>query len=124
MAPMKRSLAAIALALLLSAPSAPARAAGPASPQTVRAVAVASGLGVNLPLGALVAQGTGGAMRALSNAHFEDVIDSFVQAGFLPASIKEDGFIGSFFLVFNGFTKSGQGTATVRFFSSFAGGTI
>lgn len=63
-------------------------------------------------------------MRALSNAHFEDILDSFVQAGFLPASIKDDGFIGSLFLVFNGFTKSGQGAATVRFFSSFGGGTI
>ena len=74
--------------------------------------------------GALVAQGTGGTMRALSNAHFDDMIDSFVQAGFLPASIKDDGFIGSVLFVFNGFKKRGQGTATVRFFNSFGGGTI
>lgn len=74
--------------------------------------------------GALVAQGAGGVLRGRSNAHFEDVIDSFVQAGFLPASIKDDGFIGSIIFVFNGFSKRGQGQATVRFFNAFGGGTI
>ena len=74
--------------------------------------------------GALVAQGAGGLMRGKSNAHFEDAIDSYVQAGFLPASIKDDGFIGSILFVFNGLTKRGSGSATVRFFNSFGGGTI
>src|SRR5262249_28800494 len=36
--------------------------------------------------GAFVAQGSGGLVRGKSNAHFEDVVDSFVQAGFLPAT--------------------------------------
>jgi hypothetical protein len=74
--------------------------------------------------GTLVAQGGGGLMRGRSNAHFEDMIDAFSQAGFLPSSIEADGFIGSLFFVFNGFQKKGQGTATTRFFSSFGGGTI
>ena len=155
----------------LSARLAPGR---PGSPQAT--AAVASGLGVNLPLvarligsgptlyistvdvsnntagaaqvdfyfngvnlrtsqpvavmgsissaGALVAQGAGGTMRARSNAHFDDFIDSLVQAGMLPASIKDDGFIGSTLFVFNGFSSSGQGSATVRFYNSLAGGTV
>ena len=74
--------------------------------------------------GALVAQGAGGTMRARSNAHFDDFIDSLVQAGMLPASIKDDGFIGSTLFVFNGFASSGQGSATVRFYNALAGGTV
>jgi hypothetical protein len=74
--------------------------------------------------GALVAQGAGGLMRAKSNVHFDDFVDSLVQAGLLPANIETDGFIGSVLFVFNGFTKSGQGEAKVRFFSALAGGTI
>jgi hypothetical protein len=61
--------------------------------------------------GALVAQGAGGLMRAKSNVHFDDFVDSLVQAGLLPANIETDGFIGSVLFVFNGFTKSGQGEA-------------
>jgi hypothetical protein len=74
--------------------------------------------------GGLVAQGTGGTMRGKSNAHFEDFVDSLVQSAFLPSSIRDDGFIGSTVFVFNGFTKRGQGSATVRFFNALAGGTV
>ncbi|HKA35829.1 MAG TPA: hypothetical protein VKH43_03365 [Thermoanaerobaculia bacterium] len=74
--------------------------------------------------GALVAQGAGGTMRARSNAHFDDFIDSLVQAGMLPSSIKDDGFIGSTLFVFNGLGSSGQGSATVRFYNALAGGTV
>jgi hypothetical protein len=74
--------------------------------------------------GTLVAQGAGGLVRAKSNAHFDDFIQSLIDAGILPANISTDGFIGSVLFVFNGFTKSGQGEAKVRFFSSFGGGTI
>lgn len=74
--------------------------------------------------GTLVAQGTGGTMRARSNAHFEDFLDSVVKAGFLPASLETDGFIGSVYLIFNGFTRPGQGSSAVRFYSAFGGGTI
>jgi hypothetical protein len=73
---------------------------------------------------ALVAQGTGGTMRARSNAHFDDFIDALVGASMLPASIKDDGFIGSTLFVFNGFASSGQGSATVRFYNALGGGTV
>lgn len=73
---------------------------------------------------ALVALGTGGLVRGRSNAHFDDFIDAGVRAGMLPASIEQDGFIGSVLFVFNGFTKRGQGSATVRFYNSAFGGTI
>ena len=74
--------------------------------------------------GTLVAQGTGGLMRARSNAHFDDFIDALVLVGILPSNIETDGFIGSVLFVFNGFSRSGQGEAKVRFFSAFGGGTI
>ena len=74
--------------------------------------------------GALVTQGSGSLMRGRSNAHFEDIIDSFAQAGFLSTTIKDDGFIGSILFVFNGFKKKGQGAAIARFANSFGGGTI
>jgi hypothetical protein len=73
--------------------------------------------------GGLVAQGAG-AMRGRQNAHFEDFIDSLVQANLLPASIEPYGFVGSVLFVFNGFSKRGQGTATARFSNAFGGGTI
>ena len=73
--------------------------------------------------GALVAQGAG-AMRGRQSAHFDDFIDSLVQAHLLDASIEPGGFIGSALFVFNGFAKIGQGTATARFANAFGGGTI
>ncbi|HEY1249899.1 MAG TPA: hypothetical protein VGH97_01835 [Thermoanaerobaculia bacterium] len=74
--------------------------------------------------GELVPIGAGGSMRALSNAHFDDFIDALVQAGMLPASIETEGFLGSILFVFNGVNRSGQGTAFVRFYSEYGGGTI
>jgi hypothetical protein len=74
--------------------------------------------------GELVPIGAAGGMRALSNAHFDDFIDALVQAGMLPASIETDGFLGSILFVFNGVDRSGQGSAFVRFYSSYGGGTI
>jgi len=74
--------------------------------------------------GTIAGQGAGGQMRARSNAHFDDFVQSLINAGILPANVATDGFIGSVLFVFNGFTKSGQGEAKVRFFSSFGGGTI
>jgi hypothetical protein len=74
--------------------------------------------------GAAVAQGTGGPMRHRSDAHFDDFVDSLVKAGLLPSTIETDGFIGSILFVFDGFTKVGQGSASVRFYNSFGGGTI
>ncbi len=74
--------------------------------------------------GALVPVGVGGLVRSRFNAHFDDFIDALVQAGLLPATIEPDGFIGSALFVFQGFDRSGQGGAFVRFYSPFQGGTI
>ena len=74
--------------------------------------------------GALVAQGTGGTVRGHSNVHFDDFVDALVQAGFLPASVETDGILGSTLFVFNGFNKSGQGSAVARFYVEACGGTI
>src|SRR5262249_11462152 len=74
--------------------------------------------------GAPVAQGTGGTMRGRSNAHFDDFIDPIGGAGMLPASIKDDGFIGSTLFVFNGLNQKGQGAAAVRFYNALGGGTV
>ena len=74
--------------------------------------------------GELVPLGTGGSMRSRSNAHFDDFIEAAIQAGLLPSAVETDGFLGSVLFVFNGFSKSGQGSATVRFYSAYGGGTI
>jgi hypothetical protein len=86
--------------------------------------------GIDIATGAAVSvsgfiqRGSTGLMAARSTAHFDDFIDTLVNAGILPASIEPDGFIGSCLFVFNGYNKSGQGSATVRFYNSFSGGTI
>ena len=71
-----------------------------------------------------IQRGSTGLMAPRSTAHFDDFIDALVQAGLLPSSIEPDGFIGSCLFVFNGYNKSGQGSATVRFYNSSGGGTI
>ncbi len=71
-----------------------------------------------------IQRGSTGMMAPRSTAHFDDFIDTLVQAGLLPSSIEPDGFIGSCLFVFNGYNKSGQGSATVRFYNAFSGGTI
>jgi hypothetical protein len=76
------------------------------------------------PSGAIVAQGSGGQVRARSNLHFDDFVDSLVMAGLLPPSIEADGFIGSVLFTFNGFTQRGQGCAGARFYSAYNGGTV
>jgi hypothetical protein len=71
----------------------------------------------------LVSRGAG-AMSSLSNQHFDDFIDSLVQSGMLASSFESDGIQGSLLLVFNGYTKHGQGTATARFYNAFGGGNV
>lgn len=90
----------------------------------VRTGASISSFGSISSTGTLVPQGDGGSMRGRSNAHFDDMIDSLILGGFLQASLRDDGFLGSMLFVFNGHTKKGQGGATVRFFNSLAGGTV
>lgn len=74
--------------------------------------------------GALVAQGTGGTVRGHMNVHYDDFVDALVTAGLLPSSVESNGILGSTLFVFNGFSKSGQGSATARFYNSAFGGTI
>jgi hypothetical protein len=74
--------------------------------------------------GTLVAQGTGGDVAGHRNIHFDDFVDALVQAGMLPASVEADGVIGSTLFVFGGFSKSGQGAVTARFYNDGCGGTL
>src|SRR5262249_16997405 len=74
--------------------------------------------------GGITAQGAGSPMRHRSNAHFDDFIDALVKPAVLAAATETHGFIGSVLFVFDGFTKGGQGAATVRFYNEFGGGTI
>jgi hypothetical protein len=71
----------------------------------------------------LVSRGAG-AMSPLSNQHFDDFIDSLVMANMLASSFRDDGIQGSLLLVFNGYTKRGQGAATARFYNAFGGGNV
>ena len=66
----------------------------------------------------------GGTMRARSNAHFSDFFRSLVDAGMLPQSALSDGVLGSVLFVFNGVNRPGQASATARFRSDLAGGTV
>jgi hypothetical protein len=68
--------------------------------------------------------GTGGSMRARSNAHFDDFIHDLIEAGLLPANLEAEGFLGSVLFVFRGLSESGQGSAFVRFFNAYGAGTI
>lgn len=74
--------------------------------------------------GALVAQGTGGVVRGHMNAHYDDFVDALVAAGLLPSSVETNGILGSTLFIFNGFFKSGEGSATARFYNSAFGGTV
>jgi hypothetical protein len=74
--------------------------------------------------GALVAQGAGGTVPGHRNVHFDDFVDALVQAGLLPASVEPSGVIGSTLFVFGGFSKSGQGAVTARFYNDGCGGTV
>ena len=66
----------------------------------------------------------GGTMRGSSNVHFDDFIDALVKANLLSTTTETDGVIGSVLVVFNGLTRSGQGSAAVRFSNAACGGTV
>jgi hypothetical protein len=74
--------------------------------------------------GALVTQGAGGTVAGHRNVHFDDFVDALVEAGLLPANVETSGVIGSTLFVFNGFSKSGQGAVTARFYNDGCGGTV
>ncbi len=67
--------------------------------------------------GTLVLKGAGGTVRGHSNYHSDDFVDALVKAGMVPASAESAaGFLGSVRFVFNGFSKSGQGSAAANFY--------
>lgn len=71
--------------------------------------------------GAIVAKGTGGAVRGHFNYHADDFVDELVKAGLVPASAESSaGFLGSVRFVFDGFSKSGQGSAAANFYRDLA----
>ena len=74
--------------------------------------------------GTLVAQGAGGTARAHSIYHADDFVDAVVKAGMIPASVETSGFLGSVRFVFDGFTKSGQGSASANFYRDFSAGGV
>lgn len=65
-----------------------------------------------------------GPMPPLTSQHFEDFVGSLVQAALLPPSVRDHGIQGSLLLVFNGYSKRGQGSATARFYNAFGGGNV
>ena len=68
-----------------------------------------------------VAQGTA-TVGGRTNLHFDDFVDSLSKAGLVSSATLTNGFIGSALFVFNGVTKSGQGSATARFYNPANGG--
>ena len=65
-----------------------------------------------------------GTLRAYSNVHFDDFIESLVAAGLVSAAARDHGILGSLFVVFNGFDRRGQGSTSARFENQFGGGTV
>ena len=74
--------------------------------------------------GRLVARGGGGLIRQRSNIHFDDFVEEAIAAGFLPASVRTNGFIGSALFVFGGSSRSGVGSVTARFYNALSGGFV
>lgn len=87
--------------------------------KTQAAVVVTAGVTNN----GLTGQG-GGMVRARSNVHFEDLIDSLSKAGLISSTALADGVLGSVLVVFNNFSKSGQGSVTARISNDLAGGSV
>ncbi len=71
----------------------------------------------------IVEQGAG-TLRAHSVAQFSDFIETLVAAGRMSAATRDAGVLGSLLLVYNGHTRSGQGSASARFYNDFGGGTV
>ena len=69
-------------------------------------------------------------MMGMTNLHTDDLVADLVDQQLLPAALLSDGFLGSAFVVFQGF-GTGQGSVQARFYSevgsgggAMAGGTI
>jgi hypothetical protein len=71
----------------------------------------------------LVARGRG-TISPMANQSFGDFVSALVDANLLSADFLNHGVTGSLLLVFNGYSKRGQGTASERFYNAFGGGTV
>ena len=65
----------------------------------------------------------GGTMRGHFNYHADDFVDALVHAGMVSASAESTGLLGSVRFVFDGFTKSGQGSASANFYRDLSAGS-
>ena len=74
--------------------------------------------------GTLVARGLGGTVRGHFNYHSDDFVDALVHAGMISASQESAGVLGSVRFVFNGFSKSGQGSAAANFYRDLSAGGV
>ncbi len=63
-------------------------------------------------------------LRGMTNVHFDDFIDSLVQAGVISAGTRDRGVSGSLMLIFENFSGAGQGAAIARFWNDYGGGTV
>ncbi len=65
-----------------------------------------------------------GTIGSKVNVHFDDFVQSLANAGLISSDALSHGFIGSAMFVFNNLTKSGQGSATARFYNPLNNGTV
>ena len=74
--------------------------------------------------GSIGAFGSGTAMRARSNAHFDDFVDALIAAGRLPDTLRANGFLGSVLFIFDGRTRPGEAAVTARFYNALGDGNV
>jgi hypothetical protein len=67
------------------------------------------------------AQGSG-TIGSRVNVHFDDFVEALSQAGLITPDTLANGFLGSAMFVFNNATRSGQGSASARFYNPANGG--
>jgi hypothetical protein len=65
-----------------------------------------------------------GVLPGRTTAHIEDFIGELVNDRFLPREIQDNGVTGSVLFIFQGLSRSGQGTVTARFYNALGGGTV
>ena len=65
-----------------------------------------------------------GNLQGRTNVHFEDFVQSLVEAGAITAVARDRGVVGSLLLVFDDFTRPGQAGLTGRFWNELGGGTV
>jgi hypothetical protein len=63
-------------------------------------------------------------LRGSTSVHFDDFISALAAAGLITNASRDAGVTGSLMIVFDGFTRLGDGAASARFWNEFGGGTI